>query len=78
MTILDRMFAARGELDPSLIGVHQASAADTAWVRNKGENERDFLAGVVCEAAAAGYRVVSIAGALQVSNIIQLRPPVEF
>jgi hypothetical protein len=74
-SILDAMFAERGELDASLIGVHQARAADTDWQRNKGESERDFLNRVVVDAATKGYRVVQIAGALQISNIVALRRP---
>jgi hypothetical protein len=74
-SILDAMFASRGELDPSLIGVHQARAADTDWQRNKGESERDFLNRVVCDAATKGFRVVHICGALQIGNIVALRRP---
>jgi hypothetical protein len=69
------MSASRGELDPSLIGVHQARAADTDWLRNQGETERDFLNRVVCEAATKGFRIVYICGALQIGNIVALRRP---
>jgi hypothetical protein len=74
-SIIDQLMARKGCLDPDLIGVSQARAADHDWLRNKGETEHDFLARVVREAAVAGFRVVHICGALQISNIIQLRRP---
>ena len=75
ISILDQMFAKEGSLDPDLIGIHQARAADIEWDRARGESEHQFLVRVTREAAAAHHRIVRIAGVLQVSNIIQLRRP---
>jgi len=75
-SIIDELMAREGTLDPDLIGISQARAADTDWVRDRGESERDFLARVVREAAAAGYRVVHLAGAIEVGNVVALRRPV--
>ncbi len=74
-SILDDMLCRRGTLDPDLIGINAARAADQEWTRERGESEREFLCRVVAEAAAAGFRIVLIAGALQISNIINLRRP---
>jgi hypothetical protein len=74
-SILDQLMAAHGSLDPDLVGVHQARAGELDWQRNRGESERDFLNRVVCEAATKGLRVVQIAGALQIHNIVALRRP---
>jgi hypothetical protein len=74
-SLVDELFHREGQLDPDLVGVNQAHAADLDWVRNKGESEREFLGRVTREAAAAGYRVVHILGALQVDDIVQLRRP---
>ena len=74
-SIIDQLMAREGSLDPDLVGISQARAADTDWVRDRGESERDFLARVVREAAAAGYRVVHLAGAIQIDNVIALRRP---
>jgi hypothetical protein len=67
-SIIDQLFAKEGCLDPDLVGIHQAKAADTEW-------DSAFLARVVSEAAVAGFHVVRIAGCLQVANIIALRRP---
>ena len=66
-TILDQIKAREGTLDPDLVGIHQARAADSGWTRERGETEREFLARVTREAAAAGYRLVRISGALPVN-----------
>ena len=75
-SFIDEIFHREGSLDPDLAGISQASAADLDWTRERGETERAFLARVVREAADAGYRIVHIAGALQVDNVVQLRRPV--
>ena len=74
-SIIDEMIAREGQLEPDLVGVNQARAADVDWVRERGETERAFLARVMREAAAAGFRLVHICGALQIDNVVQLRRP---
>jgi hypothetical protein len=74
-SLIDEIFAREGSLDPDLVGISQAQAADRDWTRERAETEREFLARVMREAAAAGFRVVQIAGALQVDNIVALRRP---
>jgi hypothetical protein len=65
-SLVDELFHREGYLDPDLVGITQAHAADAGYLRTKGESERAFLSRVVRDAAAAGYRVVHICGALQV------------
>jgi hypothetical protein len=74
-SIADELMAREGSIDPDLVGIHQARAAEVDWVRERGETERAFLARVVREAASAGFRVVHICGALQVDNVVKLRRP---
>jgi hypothetical protein len=72
-SVIDELMARDGQLDPDLVGIHQARAADFDWLRERGESERAFIARVRREATAAGIRVVHVCGALQVTNIIGLR-----
>jgi hypothetical protein len=74
-SIVDEMMAREGTLDPDIVGINHARAADLDWTRERGETERAFLARVVRGAAAAGFRVVQITGALQVDNVVALRRP---
>jgi hypothetical protein len=64
-SIIDEMMAREGSLDLARAGIDWAQAADREWVRWPTETERDFIGRVRAEAAAEGFRVVHIGGAIQ-------------
>jgi hypothetical protein len=72
-SIIDEAMAREGTLDPDFGGINWAEAGDRQWHRRRGEIERNFLGRVRRDARGAGYRIVHVAGDIEVETVTPLR-----
>jgi hypothetical protein len=65
MSIVDDLMFRRGALHPGLYGVNRASVPGIDWFREPPETEHQFVSRVRAAAAALGFAIVAIHGAVE-------------